>query len=143
MKRTALMISCALFLTACTNDKEKVAQQLELSLVRDSLKIYEKLYEEAAYFSIDKNESAQQIFSPEDISSVMPKVVSDFVELNNLEGGNPLLPANTKVNKMSVINHKWLILDYYSEHQVGEVLMECNYQPNQTTTFKVLDIVTY
>lgn len=143
MKRTALMISCALFLTACTNDKEKVAQQLELSLVRDSLKIYEKLYEEAAYFSIDKNESAQQIFSPEDISSVMPKVVSDFVELNNLEGGNPLLPANTKVNKMSVINHKWLILDYYSEHQVGEVLMEYNYQPNQTTTFKVLDIVTY
>lgn len=143
MKRTALMISCALFLTACTNDKEKVAQQLELSLVRDSLKIYEKLYEEAAYFSIDKNESAQQIFSPEDISSVMPKVVRDFVELNNLEGGNPLLPANTKVNKMSVINHKWLILDYYSEYQVGEVLMEYNYQPNQTTTFKVLDIVTY
>lgn len=143
MKRTALMISSALFLTACTNDKEKVAQQLELSLVRDSLKIYEKLYEEAAYFSIDKNESAQQIFSPEDISSVMPKVVRDFVELNNLEGGNPLLPANTKVNKMSVINHKWLILDYYSEYQVGEVLMEYNYQPNQTTTFKVLDIVTY
>lgn len=143
MKRTALMISCALFLTACTNDKEKVAQKLELSLVRDSLKIYEKLYEEAAYFSIDKNESAQQTFSPEDISSVMPKVVSDFVELNNLEGGNPLLPANTKVNKMSVINHKWLILDYYSEYQVGEVLMEYNYQPNQTTTFKVLDIVTY
>lgn len=143
MKRTALMISCALFLTACTNDKEKVAQQLELSLVRDSLKIYEKLYEEAAYFSIDKNESAQQTFSPEDISSVMPKVVSDFVELNNLEGGNPLLPANTKVNKMSVINHKWLILDYYSEHQAGEVLMEYNYQPKQTTTFKVLDIVTY
>ena len=117
-------------------------------MVKDSLQLYKKMYDEAAYFSIDKNENAQKKFAPQEVEIVMAKVVQDFTTLNQQEGGNPLLPVDntgnkTKVNKMSVINHQWIIIDFYGEGVVGELLIKYEYNTEANTEFKVLDTVIY
>ena len=148
MKRNILGILVVGFLTfSCTKEKD-TTDVLNTVMVKDSLEMYKKLYDEAAYFSIDKNENAQKQFAPQEIETVMSKVVQDFSELNQQEGGNPLLPVDstgnpTKVNKMSVINHKWLIIDFYGEGVVGELIIKYNYSPDKTTEFTVLDTVLY
>ncbi|WCM42619.1 hypothetical protein MG290_02795 [Flavobacterium sp. CBA20B-1] len=137
----------SVLLLSCNKEKE-VNNALNTVMIKDSLEIYKKLYDEAAYFSIDKNENAQKQFAPQSLEVVMSKVVQDFSALNKQEGGNPLLPLDasgkpTKVNKMSVINHKWLIIDFFGEGVVGELIIKYNYSPDTTTQFTVLDTVLY
>jgi len=148
MKQNILSIMLVGFLAfSCTKEKDKV-DPLNTVLVKDSLEMYKKLYDEAAYFSIDKNDNAQKQFAPQEVESVMTKVVQDFSQLNQQENGNPLLPVDstgkpTKVNKMSVINHKWLIIDFFGEGVVGELIIKYDYSPDKTTEFTVLDTVLY
>lgn len=148
MKKNILSIMLVGFLAfSCTKEKDKV-DTLNAVLVKDSLEMYKKLYDEAAYFSIDKNDNAQKQFAPQEVESVMTKVVQDFSQLNQQENGNPLLPVDsagkpTKVNKMSVINHKWLIIDFFGEGVVGELIIKYDYSPDKTTEFTVLDTVLY
>jgi len=77
----------------------------------------------------------------------MAQVIQDFTALNRQEGGNPLLPQDlggiSKVNRLSVINHKWLIVDFYSDSFVGEVLIRYHYNPEGVTEFQVIDTVLY
>lgn len=141
------IVSVSLFFVSCHKEKNTL-KDVNQAMVNDSLEMYKKLYDEAAYFSIDKNENAQKTFAPEKIDGVMAKVVQDFSALNQQEGGNPLIPkdangSETKLNKMSVINHKWLIVDFYNETTTGELLIKYEYAPNQTTQFKVIDMVLY
>ena len=134
------------FAFACK--KENATTTLNNVMVKDSLEIYKKLYDEAAYFSIDRNENAQKKFAPNNVADVMNKVVQDFSDLNNKSTGNPLLPVDnngnpTKVNKLSVINHQWLIIDFFGEGVVGELIIKYDYSPDKTTQFTVLDTAIY
>jgi len=149
MKRfnTGILIILSLFFASCGKDKTTM-EDVSKVMTEDSLKFYKKLYEEAAYFSIDKNENAQKAFAPQNLEPVMNKVIQDFSELNKQEGGNPLLPKDSagntpQLNKLSVINHKWLIVDFYTESMVGEMLVKYEYAPDRKTDFKVLDTVIY
>lgn len=148
MKRNILSILLVGFLAFSCNKEKDTNDALNTVMVKDSLEMYKKLYDEAAYFSIDKNENAQKQFAPQEVENVMTKVVQDFSVLNQQENGNPLLPVDsngnpTKVNKMSVINHKWLIIDFFGEGVVGELIIKYDYSPDKTTEFTVLDTAIY
>jgi|SRR5690606_10875121 hypothetical protein len=148
MKVKTLSILLLSFLVFSCNKEKNALDAVNNVMVKDSLQLYKKMYDEAAYFSIDKNENAQKKFAPQEVEIVMAKVVQDFTTLNQQEGGNPLLPIDntgnkTKVNKMSVINHQWLIIDFYGEGIVGELLIKYEYNTDATTEFKVLDTVLY
>ena len=146
-KLSNLSLFAVFMLFLSCNTKEKTLNDVNTVLTKDSLEVYKKLYDEAAYFSIDKNENAQKQFAPKNIEDVMSKVVQDFS--STIKDGNTItLPVDkngsvTKVNKMSVINHKWLIIDFYGEGVAGELLIEYNYTPDNVTTFKILDTVVY
>ncbi len=148
MKRNILSILLVGFLAFSCNKEKDTNDALNTIMVKDSLEMYKKLYDEAAYFSIDKNENAQKQFAPQEVENVMTKVVQDFSVLNQQENGNPLLPVDsngnpTKVNKMSVINHKWLIIDFFGEGVLGELIIKYDYSPDKTTEFTVLDTAIY
>ena len=147
MKWTTLTLLTFGFLSFSCTKKENTKDALNLLMTKDSLEIYKKLYEEAAYFSIDKNEHAQKQFAPRNIEDVMVKVVQDF-SVYIKENGETVLPVDKngvicKVNKLSVINNQWLIFDFYGEGVTGEILMKYHYTPDNVTKFNNLDIVIY
>lgn len=116
--------------------------------LNDSLKIYKNMFKEASYFSIDENKNAQKKFGDYSYEDVMKKVLLDLTTLNTQEGGNPLLPtatdgSKTLIRKASVLNHQWIILDYSNDSEVGEMLIEYTFDPNEFTTFKVIENTTY
>lgn len=141
------ILGLSLFFASCSK-KQTTMDPVDQVLIKDSLDMYKKLYDEAAYFSIDKNENAQKAFAPQSIENVMNKVIQDFTALNKQEDGNPLVPKDaggnpTKINKLSVINHQWLIVDFFGEATVGELLIKYHYSPDKTTEFQVIDSVLY
>lgn len=116
--------------------------------LKDSVKIYKNMFKEANYFSIDENKNAQAKFGEYNYEDVLNKVLLDFTNLNTQEGGNPLLPiatdgSKTVVRKAKVLNHKWMMLDYSNDSEVGEMLIEYHFDPNEITTFNVLTNVNY
>lgn len=128
--------------TELTQTKTKTTQ------LKDSLKLYKNMYDEASYFSIDENENAQKTFKEYKYDEAMQKVLHDLTILNTQEGGNPLLPvasdgSKTIVHKASVLNHKWIILDYYNDSYTGEMLVEYTFDPNKFTEFKTISNTVY
>lgn len=128
--------------TELTQTKTKTTQ------LKDSLKLYKNMYDEASYFSIDENENAQKTFKEYKYDEAMQKVLHDLTILNTQEGGNPLLPvasdgSKTIVHKASVLNHKWIILDYYNDTYTGEMLVEYTFDPNKFTEFKTISNTVY
>lgn len=127
------------------------AKDLELEKgqnIKDSLRIYKNMYKESSYFSIDENDNAQAKFGEYKYEDVMKKVLTDLTTLNTQEGGNPLLPvatdgSKTLIKKASVLNHKWIILDYYNDSVVGEMLLEYTFNPNEITNFSVITNTIY
>lgn len=128
---------------------ESKDHELEKALVmKDSLAIYKNMFKEANYFSIDENKNAQDKFGEYNYEDVMNKVLLDLAALNTQEEGNPLLPASndgskTVIRKANVINHKWIVLDFANDSEVGEMLLEYNFDPNSATTFKVISNTIY
>lgn len=117
-------------------------------ILKDSLRIYKNMFKEASYFSIDENKNAQEKFGDYNYEDVMKKVLMDLTTLNTQEDGNPLLPkaidgSKTLIRKANVLNHQWIILDYSNDSEVGEMLIEYTFDPNEFTTFKVIQNTTY
>jgi len=46
--------------------------------LKDSLRLYKNMYDEASYFSIDENENAQKAFKEYKYNEVMQKVLQDL-----------------------------------------------------------------
>lgn len=129
-------------LDAKETELEKYAQ------LKDSVIIYKNMFKEANYFSIDENKNAQAKFGDFNYEDVMNKVLLDLTALNTQEGGNPLLPkatdgSKTVIRKANVLNHKWIIIDYSNDSEVGEMILEYYFDPNQTTTFNAVTNVDY
>lgn len=111
--------------------------------INDSVKIYKNLLKEANYFSIEENKNAQAMFGDYKYEVVMQKVLADLTILNTQEGGNPLLPKavdGTKsiIKKANVLNNKWIILFYENDSELGEIILEYTFNPEEATQFKVL-----
>lgn len=127
------------------------AKETEISTYKnlnDSLKIYKNMFKEANYFSIDENKNAQKKFNEYHYEDVMKKVLNDLTILNTQENGNPLLPVNTTgskfiIRKANVLNHKWIILEFMNDNQIGEMLVEYEFNPSEMTKFTVLDSTTF
>ncbi|MDN3706729.1 hypothetical protein QW060_20485 [Myroides ceti] len=131
-----------------SQETELAQTKTKTTQLKDSLKLYKNMYDEASYFSIDENENAQKTFKEYKYDEAMQKVLHDLTILNTQEGGNPLLPvasdgSKTIVHKASVLNHKWIILDYYNDTYTGEMLVEYTFDPNKFTEFKTISNTVY
>src|SRR5690606_26234281 len=110
MKWTTLTLLTFGFLSFSCTKKENTKDALNLLMTKDSLEIYKKLYQEAAYLSIDKNEHAQKQIAIRNIEDLIVKVVKDLSVYIKVMG-ETVLPVDInwmicKVNKISVINNQ-------------------------------------
>ena len=117
----------------------------------DSLKVAlqkaEAAYEDEVYFSLDQNAEAQAFypdFAPEDI---IERVKDKIYDSNTAKGDNPLIIYSGEgrkflINKIKVLNHKWVIADFSDGTDWGEVWLEYKIQGDEVV-LKVLDQLLY
>ena len=100
---------------------------------------------EHTYFSLAFNRDAQQAYlnlKPNDLQLLLEAYL---LEQNDSPNGNPLLSSIGKgwiVNKISIVNHKWLLADFTNGSQWGDALFQ--YQVNnKKARLRLLNHVMY
>ena len=107
------------------------------------------------YFSLENNEKAQNYFYsdvPEknvDYATLIPLLKDKLLNFNDNPNGNPYtgqekLGANKFIiNKIKVLNHRWIIADYSDGEYWGEVLLKYFVNEDKSISFEVNQSILY
>lgn len=110
---------------------------------------------ENSYFSLENNDNAQNYFNPDNatktiqIDKLISVVTESLLDLNSNPKGNPFtgqdqLGANKFIiNKVKIINHRWIIADYSDGEFWGEVLLKYFINDDETVSFEVIQSLLY
>lgn len=99
----------------------------------DTLKLQleksEQAYAEDVYFSLDRNEEAMAYFEEASIEDLSARIKDKVYDSNAVKGDNPLVPftgvgGKFLINKVKLLNHKWLIADFSDGTYWGEVWIQ-------------------
>jgi hypothetical protein len=134
--------------------EEEKATKIELKLKKD-LEVSNTKLTDANYFSLEKNENAQNYFNPENatktiqVEKLIPVVTEKLMDLNANPKGNPYvgqdqIGANKFIiNKVKVLNHRWIIADFSDGEYWGEVLIKYFVNEDETVSFETFQSLLY
>lgn len=123
--------------------------------LRDSLTLMTTQLSDANYFSLEKNENAQNYFDSAIANKtiayekLIPVIKEKLMDLNANPKGNPYtgqdqIGANKFViNKVKVLNHRWIIADYSDGKMWGEVLLKYFVNEDESVSFEVMQSLLY
>ena len=134
---------------------EKSKSENTIKRVRDSLLSSTNKLADANYFSLEKNENAQNYFNPDNvkktiqIDKLIPFVTEKLMDLNANPKGNPYtgqdqIGANKFIiNKVKILNHRWIIADFSDGEYWGEVLLKYFVNEDETVSFETIQSFIY
>lgn len=110
---------------------------------------------EAIYFTLENNENAQNYFNPDNatktiqIEKLIPVVTETLLDYNANPKGNPYTgqdqigASKFIINKVKLINHRWIIADYSDGEYWGEVLLKYFINEDETVSFEIIQSLLY
>ncbi len=110
---------------------------------------------DADYFSLANNQNAQEYFDNEDTSKIIdyvqliPEVTNKLMDFNDDSKGNKYtgqeqLGANKFIiNKIKIINHRWIIADYSDGNLWGECLIKYFVNEDKSIDFETFQSLIY
>ena len=129
---------------------ERVSTKLKDSLNSVTTKLID-----AKYFSLEKNQNAQNYFDSKNsektiqFEKVIPLVTEKLLDFNSNPNGNPFvgqdkIGANKFIiNKVRILNHRWIIADYSDGEYWGEVLLKYFINEDETVSFEIIQSLLY
>ena len=137
-----------MFLSNQVNFEQKRYEKTTKKL-RDSLTLVTNQLADADYFSLNKNENAQNYLESSfpdktiQYEKLIPVVTEKLLDFNSNPKGNPYtgqdqIGANKFViNKVKILNHRWIIADYSDGERWGEVLLKYFINEDDSISFEV------
>jgi hypothetical protein len=110
---------------------------------------------DAKYFSLENNENAQNYFNPDmatktiQIEKLIPFVTEKLMDLNSNPTGNPFIGQDQIgankfiINKVRILNHRWIIADFSDGEYWGEVLLKYFVNDDETVSFETMQSLIY
>lgn len=110
---------------------------------------------DANYFTLENNENAQNYFNPDNatktiqIEKLIPFVTENLLDLNANPKGNPYIGQDQIgankfiINKVKIINHRWIIADFSDGDYWGEVLLKYFINEDETVSFETIQSLLY
>ena len=122
-------------------------EKLTKKLKKKELEFNSKL-KDANYFSLENNQKAQNYFTsnPDQknyITTLIPSLKEALLKFNENPNGNPYTSQKKlglnkfTINKIKVINHRWIIADFSDGKNYGEVLLKYFVKENNNFTFEI------
>ena len=123
--------------------------------LKDNLNSNANILAESNYFSLEKNENAQNYFNPDNASKtiqvekLIPFVTEKLMDLNANPKGNPYVgqdqigPNKFIINKVRILNHRWIIADFSDGEYWGEVLIKYFVNDDETVSFETFQSLLY
>ena len=155
---TILAVLVALFTFMFLSKEVKYEQERYVkttSKLRDSIQLLKTKLADADYFSLENNENAQNYFDAGSTSKtiqyekLIPAVTEKLLDLNSNPKGNPYtgqdqIGANKFIiNKVKVLNHRWIIADFSDGEYWGEVLLKYFVNGDESISFEVNQSLLY
>jgi len=119
---------------------ESLEEKLEEADLTDETS--NNITENEDYFSLKNNEDAITYFEKKGINSedLILKIEDNIISKNRVGEDNPLVPldgieGDLKINKVKVLNHKWVIADFTDGTYWGEVFLTYDVSKDGTIEF--------
>lgn len=134
-------------------EKERLAKTDKK--LKNDISLLRNKFEDANYFTLESNENAQNYFNPENasktiqIEKLIPFVTEKLLDFNSNPEGNPYtgqdkIGANKFViNKVKIINHRWIIADFSDGEYWGEVLIKYFINDDESISFETFQSILY
>ena len=126
--------------------RKEVSKRKQL---QDSLTVLQERLEDEVYFSLLQNEGAQVYFEGEDIAVLESQLMDAVYETNLLPNNQKIVPyapmgeAGFMINKVKVLNHKWLVADFTDGTYWGELFVRYQKEKDGHFTFQVSESFLY
>ena len=84
-----------------------------------------------------------------DYAKIIPLVTEKLMDLNEDPKGNPYIGQDKIgankfiINKVKLLNHRWIIADYSDGEYWGEVLIKYFIDDNEQVTFETVNSILY
>lgn len=144
----------ALFQFVSTNNiikakNEVIEDQAEdLKHLQDSIKGLRLTVLDMEYFSLENNDDALAYYDHLKLEDPSRYIADKLLETNESKGDNPLVPYegmddDFKINKIKVLNHKWILADFSDGKYWGEILIKYELKDDLGIDFSLIDHLLY
>lgn len=129
-------------------NKELEKSKAEVKALKDSLQSTHIQYLDQQYFTLENNDDALAYFEDLPLENPAAYIADKLLETNEDKGDNILVPyagmdGSFKINKIKVINHKWLLADFSDGKYWGDLLIGYEVKEDLGIDFTRLDHLLY
>ena len=122
---------------------------------QDSISTMKSQLSDANYFSLAHNDNAQNYFEGTQnekfiaYEKLIPYVTEKLFDFNQDPKGNPYTGQDQIgaqkfiINKVKILNHRWIIADYNDGQYWGEVLLKYFVNEDESISFEIIQSVIY
>ncbi len=155
IKLPFLLLIGSIFMISCgdNKDEKKIVEKeekLSIETLQDSIRKLSEELSDARYFDIQYNEDSQYFFYENGIEDSEEFVRQQLMATNITKDENhPLISyrprrnAKFQINKIKLLNHRWVICDFSDGLDWGELLLKITLNDDKTLSFEVLDQTLY
>lgn len=131
------------------SESEKLVELSEKSVqLEDSIQKLHLKVLDAQYFSLENNDDALAYYDHLNLKDPSRYISDKLLETNESKGDNPLIPYegmenDFKINKIKILNHKWILADFSDGKFWGEVLIKYELKDDLGVDFSLMDHLLY
>lgn len=117
--------------------------------MKDSIALISNELYDANYFSLEQNDRAKEYLEDYDVTKLIPQIREALLAYNDAKEGNKYIDQPMMgrqkfiINKIKVLNHRWIIADYSNGTLWGEVLLKYFIDDKQNITFEMNQTFLY
>ncbi len=130
--------------------QEEVLNRLEIenTELKDSLQQKQLELFDMQYFSLENNDDALAYYENHTMDNLSRYIADKLLETNEQKGDNPLVPYEGmenpfKINKIKILNHRWIVTDFSDGKYWGELLIEYELKDDTSVDFTLIDHLLY
>jgi len=131
-------------------NKDAKIQNLQAGIIglKDSLQNSQLKVLDMQYFSLENNDDALAYYDHLNLEDPNRYISDKLLETNESKGDNPLIPyegmeSDFKLNKIKILNHKWIVADFSDGKFWGELLVKYELKDDMGVDFTLMDHLLY
>ncbi len=130
-----------------SNESNSKILKRKFDSLKNQHKLLDKRFNDEVYFSLNDNQEALSYFDQTNEDTLISYIRDELYEKNFNKNADNFVPlSNTKnkylINKVKILNHKWIIADFSDGTRWGEMWIEY-YFDKKKVVFDVKDFFLY
>tara|TARA_X000001036_G_scaffold430279_1_gene462702 strand:+ start:234 stop:713 length:480 start_codon:yes stop_codon:yes gene_type:complete len=129
------------------NESNSKILKKKLDSLEDKYNLLDRKFRDEIYFSLSDNQEALVYFKDIDVDSLVSFIRDELYDKNFNKKADIFIPiSNAKnkylINKIKILNHKWIIADFSNGNRWGEMWIEYHFNENEVM-FDIKDYFLY